>query len=205
MQGRVFSCGCLVIVLLTKMPALCFFPTDEGVYTKTKNILDKVGVSSDALKLSPPVRIFHLYSWHEVLQCRANCKNASPKLTCSWFFGFPCTGMHLSFICFYFYFAGLPVFDYSEKPLDPRKERKKEKGASGFRVLGWRQSSLCRFKCSHGLSPSWALQSMGVEKESDTTQQLNNNNEKAHVRGNRDLFKINQRWLGEHICKSHIR
>ena len=34
--------------------------------------------------------------------------------------------MHLSFICFYFYFAGLPVFDYSEKPLDPRKERKKK-------------------------------------------------------------------------------
>ena len=58
-QGRVYSCGCLVIVALTKMPALPFFPTDEGVCAKSQNILDEGGVSSDALKLSPLVRIFH--------------------------------------------------------------------------------------------------------------------------------------------------
>ena len=50
------------------MPALPFFPTDEGVCTKNKNILDEGGVSSDTLKLSPSVRIFHPYSLREVLQ-----------------------------------------------------------------------------------------------------------------------------------------
>ena len=50
------------------MPALPFFPMDEGVCTKSKNILDEGGVSSDILKLSPPIKIFHPYSLHEVLQ-----------------------------------------------------------------------------------------------------------------------------------------
>ena len=55
----------MVIAALTKMPALPFFPMDEGVCTKSKNILDEGGVSSDILKLSPLIKIFHPYSLHE--------------------------------------------------------------------------------------------------------------------------------------------